>query len=123
MANEKIVLSNPTKADIVVYKGDSGRFRITFTAEVGDPPVDITAATWDGDIRLKATDLETLTSFDIVPVVGDPASVDVILTADKSELLPKSSVYDVEMRIGDEVSTIIYGTVTVHQDVSRPETP
>ncbi len=115
-----LVLSDPTKADLVVYKGDSGRFRISFVAPEGDPPVDVSAATWDADIRLKANDTEILTSFDIVPVDGDVSSVDVILSAEKSEQLPKSAVYDVEMRLGGEVLTIIYGSVTVKQYVSRP---
>lgn len=118
--SETLILSDPTKVDLVVYKGDSGSFRIKFVAEEEDPPIDVSLATWDADIRLKAGDAEPIMSFDIVPVVGDVSSVDVILTSEKSEQLPKAAVYDVEMRLDGEVSTIVYGSVTVKQDVSRP---
>jgi len=119
----QLILSNPTQADLVIYKGDSGRFRITFVPQEGEDPIDISEATWDGDIRARPSDEAVITSFDIVPVDGDVSSVDVILSHEKSELLPNNCVYDVEMRAGDEVSTIIYGGVTVMQDVSRPAAP
>lgn len=115
-----VILSSPKRVDLVVYKGDTGSFRITFVPEVGDPPIDVSDATWDGDIRLKAGDADVIDTFTIVPVVGDSASVDVILPATTSEALPKSCVYDVEMRRVDEVKTICYGSITVTQDVSRP---
>ena len=115
-----INLSSPTRVDLSVYKGDSGRFRITFVPQEGEDPIDISGATWDADVREKAVDTAVITSLDVIPVDGDVSSVDVILTSENSELLPNYCVYDVEMRTGDEVVTIIYGSVNVRQDVSRP---
>ena len=115
-----IKLSSPVKVDLVVYKGDSGKFRITLIPPAESDPIDISAAAFDADIRMEAAFPDTLTSFEVVPVEDDPASIDIILSAEKSELLYDGCVYDVEMRVGDEVSTIIYGTITVTQDVSRP---
>ena len=115
----KIFMSNPSKVDLSVYKGDSGSFRITIIPD-GVDPVNITDAVWDGDIRLEASDEEVITSFEIVPVIGDPTSIDVVLSAEKSKTLPPSCVYDIEMRMSEEVSTLIYGTIIVKQDVSRP---
>lgn len=114
-----IVLSQPMKVDLSVYRGDSGGFRITVIDPVG-MPVDLTGASWDGDIRIKAADTTLVTSFVITPVPGDPASIDISLTADSSELLNGVMVYDIEMREGETVTTLIYGSISVMQDVSRP---
>lgn len=114
-----IILSQPYKVDLSVYRGDSGGFRITVTDPLGGP-VDLTAATWDGDIRTKATDTTLVTSFEITPVAGDMSSVDVSLPAANSELLSGVMVYDIEMREGETVTTLIYGSISVIQDVSRP---
>jgi hypothetical protein len=118
MADE-IVLSSPKEVNINVYRGDSGSFRITMTGPLGTP-IDISGATWDGDIRLKATDPDAITSFDFVPVAGDTSSVDVLLPADKAELLSGKYVYDVEMREGDAVTTLVFGQLVAEADVSRP---
>lgn len=119
MADE-IVLSGPKEVNINIYRGDSGSFRITMTGPLGTP-IDISGATWDGDIRLKATDPNPITSFDFVPVIGEPQSVDVVLPSDKAELLSGKLVYDVEMRDGTSVTTLIFGQIVAEQDVSRPE--
>lgn len=117
-APSSIALSGPVKVDLSVYRGDSGAFRIT----VKDPdnqPVDVSAATWDADIRLNANAETVLTNFDIVPVTGDTSSVDVILSAADSALLSGPCVYDVEMTLAGKVTTLIAGAISVTQDVSR----
>jgi hypothetical protein len=120
MSDQSITLSLPMKVDINVYQGDSGSFRITMTGPLG-APIDISGADWDGDIRVKTNDTNIVTGFDFVPVVDDTSSVDVILPADKSELLTASKyVYDIEMREAGSVTTLVYGSILVEQDVSRP---
>ena len=114
-----VILSAPMMVNLAVYRGDSGQFRITVTDSVG-APVDISGASWDGDIRVKAADPILIASFDIAVVVGDTSSIDVFLTAEQSKLLiPNTVVYDIEMTEGEYVSTLIYGTINVTQDVSR----
>ena len=114
-----ISLSGPLKVDLSVYRGDSGRFRITVTDIAGNP-VDVSAATWDADIRLKADDADTIGNFVIVPDATDTSSIDVELPADLSGTLPQNCTYDVEMRMGTDVKTLVCGNITVTQDVSRP---
>jgi hypothetical protein len=115
-----VILSAPLMVNLAVYRGDSGQFRITVTDDLG-APVDISgASSWDGDIRVKAIDVDPIANFDIVPVAGDTSSVDVFLTSEESEkLLPSTVVYDIEMTDGEYVTTLIYGTINVTQDVSR----
>lgn len=116
----RIPLSGPVNVDLSVYRGDSGAFRITVTDSNTPPqPIDISAATWDADIRATPPALDVITRFDVIPVVGDTSSVDVVLTHENSELLDADCVYDVEMRIGESVSTLMYGTIFVITDVSR----
>jgi hypothetical protein len=115
-----VVLSSPMKVDLAVYRGDTGQFRITVSDPNGNP-VDITGYTWDGDIRSKANDPTVITNFTITPVSGDPASIDVALSLASADLLvPGTLVYDIEMRKPNIVMTLIYGNITVTQDVSRP---
>lgn len=114
-----IILSSPKKVDIAVYQGDSGSFRITMTTPLG-APIDISGSEWDGDIRRKTTDLDPVTGFDFIPVVDDTSSVDVILPGDKAKLLTGKYVYDIEMRVGDSVTTLISGQIVAEEDVSRP---
>jgi hypothetical protein len=115
----KIVLSEPIKVDIGVYRGDSGSFQITVKDNVG-APIDVSSATWDADIRINAAAPVVITNFEIVPVGGDTSSVMVILPSENSELINLPCVYDIEMRLGGTVSTLVYGAITVTQDVSRP---
>ena len=120
MVAEVIELSGPMEVDLSIYRGDTGRFRITVTNE-DLSPVDLTGATWDADIRTTAAAPTVITSFDVVPVVGDDSSVDVILDETNAELLPPGNlVYDVEMRLDGEIVTLVTGKITVTQDVSRP---
>lgn len=122
---ETVKLSGPKRVDLQVYRGDSGMFRIT--VKVPDPldpdtliPFDISTAEWDADIRLKADDTTVLGNFTVTPVVGAVEKIDVILPADLSKLLPKNCAYDVEMTMGDEVITLVYGVIVLTKDVSRP---
>lgn len=53
----EMTLSNPTEVDILAYRGDSGRFRITVTDNEEPPnPIDISGMSWDADIRAKKND-------------------------------------------------------------------
>lgn len=117
-APQTIVLSDPIIVDLAIYRGDSGGFRISVKDPYG-APIDISAATWDSDIRLTDMATTVLTSFDIVPVVGDNSSIDAVLSAESSALLTGSCVYDVEMTLAGKVLTLIRGVIDVTPDVSR----
>src|SRR5206468_4334496 len=54
-----MVLSQPTPADLVIYRGDSGRFRVTVT-DPDSAPVDVSAAAWRCEIRGAPTDADPL---------------------------------------------------------------
>ena len=118
LAETKVPLSGPLKMDFEVYRGDTARFRITLKNS-DSTPFDATGAVWDADIRLNQTSSTPLTKFEITPVVGDPSSIDVFLSGPNSDLLIASCVYDIEMRISEDVITILGGAITVTQDVSR----
>jgi hypothetical protein len=108
------------QVDLKIYRGDTGRFRVTVTNE-DTSPIDVSGATWDADIRSTASAPELVTSFDVILVAGDTSSVDVVLDETKADLLPPGNlVYDLEMRLSGEVVTLVGGSITVTQDVSRP---
>ena len=111
---------DPTAAtDLSVYRGDSGRFQVVVTDADGTTPVDVSAATWLAEIH--TVEDAPAGEFDIEPLAGQPHIVEVVLTAAVSALLVEPSyVYDVEMTLDGEVTTLIRGSVTVEADVSRP---
>lgn len=114
-----LVLSSPLAVDLAIYKGDTGKFRITMTDDLG-APVNISTATWDGDIRVNPTDVATVANFTITPVGGDTSSVDVSLTAIITAGLSVATYsYDIQMTLAGVVSTLISGLLLVTQDVSR----
>lgn len=114
-----IRFSDPVVQDIDVYRGDSGRFRVTVTDIAGNP-VDVSAATWDCDIRIEADAATTVGQFEVVPVAGSTNKIDVIMSAALSASLSGGPyVYDLEMTMSGEVITLIRGTITVIKDVSR----
>ena len=80
-------LTQPQRLDLRIYRGDSGRFRVSITDADGEP-IDVSAATWDADIRKEALDAATVGSFVVTPV--DDNSIDVILTAPLSRTLDDS---------------------------------
>lgn len=113
----KITLSDPLHADLVSYRGDSGRMRLSFSED--EDPIDVSAAEWLAQIKQKADDTEEITHFDIENVIGDTASVDVILTSEHSALLNKNCVYDIQMGLTGPVSTVMSGAMLITKDVSR----
>lgn len=115
-----LVLSSPMQVDLALYKGDTGKFRITVTDDAG-APVNISGATWDSDIRVNAADTGTpVANFTITPVVGDTSSADVSIAAVVTATLAVTTYfYDLQMTLSGVVTTLMNGSVIVTQDVSR----
>lgn len=119
MSASEVELSGPLELDLSIYRGDTGRFRITVTNE-DSSPADLTGATWDADIRQSANAATRITSFVVTPVSGDPSSVDVILDNTNADFLVSGNlVYDVQMTLAGEIITLVAGKIVVTQDVSR----
>ena len=110
-----IKFTDPQTLDLTIYRGDSGRFRVTIVDDLG-APLDVSAATWDCDIRPDA-DGAVITSLTVTPV--DSSTIEVALSAVESAALVGPGVWDLEMTLNGEVTTLLVGRVTVTKDVSR----
>jgi hypothetical protein len=115
---KKVCFTKPGNIDLCVYRGDSGRIRVRITDADG-APIDVSGATWDCDIRLTADSTTVLCSPDIEPVAGVTNAVDIVLTAADSAVLDDNCVWDLEMTLNGEVTTVLAGKVFVTDDVSR----
>jgi len=117
----RICLSEPATLDLCVHRGDSGRFRVTVTDPDG-LPVDVSAGTWDCDIRRTPDDPVLTATMQVTPVAGTTNAVDVILSAAESTKLTPgiAFVWDLELTLGTEVMTLLRGGFQVTPDVSRP---
>ena len=116
-APDRVVLSGPTEVDLYIYRGDSGRVLVHLNYPDG-APIDVSAATWDCDIRAAEDSNPPVASLDVVEV--DANTVELILDAATSQTLTDGLVWDLEMRLGGEVQTLMKGHVHVQKDVSRP---
>jgi len=114
-----VCFTKPGVVDLCVYRGDSGRVRVRVTDADGQP-VDVSAATWDCDFRSTEDAGTVLCSPSVEAVPGAPNAVDIVLTATDSAELDADCVWDLEMTLGGEVTTILAGKVLVTKDVSRP---
>jgi hypothetical protein len=111
-----VVLSQPLEANLVVYRGDSGRFRVSVTEEGSN--VDLSTAVWDADIRATFDDTAVLGTMTVTLV--DAFTVEIFLPAAVSTALPPAGgVWDLQMTLDGDVTTLLRGTVTVDKDVSR----
>lgn len=113
-----VCFTKPGVVDLCVYRGDSGRVRVTVTDAAG-LPLDVSTATWDCDFRIAADNPTVLVSPLIEPVPGTASAVDIVLSPADSALLADDCVWDLQMTLGGEVTTILAGKVLVTRDVSR----
>lgn len=114
----RAVLASPTTVDLVVYRGDSGRFRVSVTSPDG-APVDLTGATWLCQIRRTPDDTDVLATLDVTPVPAAAHQVDVVLSPAVAATLPARAVWDLQMTAAGDVRTLAAGAVLVVLDVSR----
>jgi hypothetical protein len=112
-----ICLTQPTEQDLCIYRGDTGRLKLTVSS--GGAPLNVSTATWDADIRATEDDATVLASFTVTPVGGDTASVYIDLPAAASAQLDGDALYDVQMTLAGTVQTLLRGKITVTKDVSR----
>ena len=117
-AFDPVCFTKPGVVDLCVYRGDSGRVRVRITDTEG-VPVDVSTATWDVDFRVSEDDPTVLCSPDVEPVAGEPNAVDIVLTAACSENLNEDGVWDMQMQLNGETTTILAGKLLVTKDVSR----
>ena len=111
-----IALTEPASLDISAYRGDTQGFRVLVTQ--GGIPLDVSAAEWDCDVRQDA-DGPVLATMTVTPVVGITNAIDVAMPATATEVSGEA-VWDLEMTLGDVVTTILRGNITIVADVSRP---
>lgn len=113
-----VCFTRPGSVDLCVYRGDSGRIRVRVTDADG-APIDVSTAVWDCDFRAIEDATEVLCSPTVEPVPGFANAVDIVLTAAQSAALDEDCVWDLEMTLNGEVTTVLAGKVLVTKDVSR----
>lgn len=115
-APEPLTFSRPFPLDLMVYRGDSGRFRV-HVQYVDGTPINISGAAWDCDVRATVDTATPITSLTVTPI--DTSTVEVVITPTQSALLTDGAVWDLEMTLGTEVQTLLRGSVFLVKDVSR----
>jgi hypothetical protein len=115
---DPVCFTKPGVVDLCVYRGDSGRVRVRVTDADG-LPIDVSAAVWDCDFRATADATEVLISPTVEPVAGETNAVDIVITAEQSELLNEDGVWDLQMELAGNTTTLLAGRVLVTKDVSR----
>ena len=115
----ELCLTDPVDQDLCVTSGDTGSFMIVVTEADMQTPIDVSSATWDADIRVRAEDADAVGSFVVTLHPGYVHIVDVTLLPAVSSQLVGNYAYDVQMTLDGKVTTLVGGTLAVNQDVSR----
>lgn len=121
----KINLDTSSRVDVTCRKGDTFSLRLTITDAAGD------AAFAASDVFLfevRDSDVGSLVSNGSANFTDDVTASSTDVTAKYIDLNVAASVmktmpaglyvYDVEQKSGDTVSTLIYGTLKVNEDIS-----
>lgn len=122
----KINLDTSSRVDVTCRKGDTFSLRLTITNAAGDA-----AAFAANDVFLfevRDSDVGSLVSNGSANFTDDVTASSTDVTAKYIDLNVAASVmktmpaglyvYDVEQKSGDTVSTLIYGTLKVNEDIS-----
>ena len=114
-----IFFTDPARADLHIYRGDTGRFMLSIKLPDGTL-VDVSTATWDCDIRASADAPDPpLATLDVNLV--NATTIEVVLDAATSGALTGGvAVWDLQMTLNGEIQTLLHGEVFVIKDVSRP---
>lgn len=113
----------PDSLDLVFYAGDIGDFQISFVDAI-NAPIDISSYTWVSQIRTSRTSNDPIvltidTSLANVGLitVNVPATTTRILASDPMNTIRQ---WDIRCSLsGGSQITILQGTVTCSQDVTR----
>jgi hypothetical protein len=108
------------KIDLLIVRGDERRI-FTATITDGGVPVNVSADTFSGQIRLTEDATDVLATITVTFVTtGADGEIKGHITAAESELLPPAGVWDVEWHVaGGDILTIFGGAVCVQKDVTR----
>jgi len=113
-----LVINQPTSVDLQMYRGDSGGLRVTVVDAAG-LPVDLTGAVWLCQLRVTVDAATPIATFPVTPTAGDTSSVDIDVNAPVTAILPKTCVWDLQMVLGGETTTLLAGLAKTTPDVSR----
>lgn len=107
----------PSAYDLLLYRGDTGRFRFVFWADSAKTdPYDLSGVTVAAQIRDKPAGLKIT---DLACAVTLPNIVDVTLTPVASRTLPSRGAWDLQWTYaGGDVRTVVAGKANVTDDVT-----
>ena len=116
-------MSYPASYKMVTRQGAS--FRRVFTWTIDDEPVDLSLATAKMQVRTKpSSDTVILDAAEYITLGGDEGTVDLDIPAGVlADIKPRSGssfyVYDLEITVGDVVTTLLAGRFFVAPEVTR----
>jgi hypothetical protein len=94
--------------DLRIRAGDNPAWTVNTTS-------DLSGWVWRGQIRATPAD-DVLGEFTITTTTSSAACQ---IPADVTRILPRSSVYDVQVSQGSDVHTLLTGKITTLPDVTR----
>ena len=111
----------PAILDLALYAGDGSDFQVNFMDEDG-APIDVSDLIWTAQIRKTRT---AEIAYDLEIDNSDAASgyITIHISAETTRSLPKASVWDLQNTsvARPEPVTVLQGSVTCEQDVTREE--
>jgi hypothetical protein len=108
----------PAILDLVLYAGDGTDFEVDFQDE-DEQVLDVSGLTWTAQIR-KTRSAEIANDLVIDTTSAATGVLIVKISSEITRQLPKSAQWDLQsVADGGEPRTVLQGTVTCNQDVTR----
>lgn len=114
-------MATPARRDLVIVRNDSYAHEITFVDDLA-APLDVSNRTWAAQIRSDPTSTGTADAVFSVDTTSAASGVIVLgLTTTDTAALRANRTYrwDLQATTGSDVTTMVAGSVTVVQDVTR----
>jgi hypothetical protein len=109
----------PAVHNLCPYRGDTLRMQLNcFYDDVYSTPADLTGVVATSQVRNKPNG-DIIVSFECT--ITQPNMVDLLLTSEASNSLPKRGAWDCQLAYPDgDVVTVIRGSVNVKADITQP---
>lgn len=113
-ADRQVIEALPLAVDLFLYAGDDFTLRLDVSDPEGEP-LDMTGGEAESHIRADP-DAELAGEF---AATIDGSALLLHLTGETSAALPASAVWDVEIRLGGQTTTLAGGAITMTAQVTR----
>jgi hypothetical protein len=114
------IVAMPNCLNLTIYEGDDVYLDV-HVLDSGGGAVDLTGSTATAQIRADTDSGDILANFQCYLDGTDLGLIHLHLPSSENVAMPETGVWDVQFELDTNITTLLYGTVNIHPEVTRPE--